>query len=510
MSTATDTLALVKAAQQKALSRDEIAKTAGWNQPSTATTGLNFYDLEAPAKTLYPVLTPLRNAIPRVTGKAGTQANWRAITGINTTGVHPGVSEGNRGALLTHTSTEYLAAYRGFGLEDRTTFEAEYASMGYDDARARMTQTLLQAFMIQEELQILGGNTSTLLGTTPTPTLAQVTDSTSTTTNSTLSVICVALGFRAYWALAGYNNGGVGSSLGLTVDPNGLTLTRTNAGPVSSTDVINGGTAQKSAAATVTIDATHKSCTATVTAVPGAFGYAWYWGTSGNEVLGAITTINSLVIAADASTAIAVGSNLGSDKSTSSLDMDGLIAQIIKSGSGAYVKALATGTPGTGTKLTSNGAGGIAELDTLFQDRYNLYRLSPNQLYASADVIKNMNTIIIANGGAPLIRFGMDGGGTLAAGVTVGSILNRITGDLVKVTVHPNLPPGTLLTHTTQLPYALSGVAEMVRILCRRDYYQIEWPMTRRSYDAGVYSDEVLQHYFPPALGLIYNIRDAA
>jgi hypothetical protein len=77
MSAVADTLALVKAAHQKALSPEEIAKTSGWNQASTATTGITFYDLEAPAKLLFPVLTPLRNSIPRVTGKAGTQANWR-------------------------------------------------------------------------------------------------------------------------------------------------------------------------------------------------------------------------------------------------------------------------------------------------------------------------------------------------------------------------------------------------------------------------------------------------
>jgi hypothetical protein len=46
----------------------------GWTQSATATTGLTFYDLEAPAKTLYPVLTPLRNEIPRDFTGAGIQA----------------------------------------------------------------------------------------------------------------------------------------------------------------------------------------------------------------------------------------------------------------------------------------------------------------------------------------------------------------------------------------------------------------------------------------------------
>ena len=55
-----------------------------FTENASATSGLTFYDLEVGAKLLYPVLTPLRNAIPRVSGKGGIQANWRAITAINT------------------------------------------------------------------------------------------------------------------------------------------------------------------------------------------------------------------------------------------------------------------------------------------------------------------------------------------------------------------------------------------------------------------------------------------
>ena len=70
-----------------------------FRQPTSATSGLNFYDLEPGAKFLAPVLTPLRNVTPRVSGKGGIQANWRAITGINTTGLRLGVSGGNRAGV---------------------------------------------------------------------------------------------------------------------------------------------------------------------------------------------------------------------------------------------------------------------------------------------------------------------------------------------------------------------------------------------------------------------------
>ena len=68
-------------------------------QSASATSGLTYYDLEAGAKLLFPVLTPLRNSIPRVSGKGGVQAAWRAITAINSSGLRIGVSGGNRGAV---------------------------------------------------------------------------------------------------------------------------------------------------------------------------------------------------------------------------------------------------------------------------------------------------------------------------------------------------------------------------------------------------------------------------
>jgi hypothetical protein len=114
----TQTLELTK--QALAQSRPDIVQrattTQGFLQPASATVGLQGYSLEAPAKTLYPVLTPIRNVTPRVQGGYGTQANWRAITSINVANMRAGVAEGKRGGVISHTTAEYLAAFRGFGL----------------------------------------------------------------------------------------------------------------------------------------------------------------------------------------------------------------------------------------------------------------------------------------------------------------------------------------------------------------------------------------------------------
>lgn len=507
-----ETLRLLKEAQKGSFTpNSEVAKAGGWSQSGSATTGITFYDLESPAKTLYPVLTPLRNRIARVVGGKGIQANWKAITGINTTNVRLGVSEGNRGGIATHSVADYNAVFKGFGLEDFATFEGDYAARGFDDVKARAVEGLLRATMIQEEQVDVGGNTSLQFGTTPTPTLAQNADTTSTVSNGALSVICVALGYAAYQALAGLNNGFTNATLGLTIDPNSIAIiTRQQAGIGGGSDTFGGGVGQKSVNATVTIDAAHKSCAAYVTPVNGAFGYAWYWGAQGTEYLGAITTTNGLQIAANASTTVVVGSNLATDNSTCNLECDGLLTQALKANSGAYIAYQPTGVPGTGTKLTSNGAGGIVEIDNMCLDRWNRYRLSMDTLWVNAQELMNINNIIVKNGGAPLIRFEMTGAGGLIAGIQIESILNRVTGQKIALHVHPNIPAGTTMAECAELPYKLSGVTDPVRMLLRQDYYQIQWPQMQRKYEFGCYFDGVLQHYFPPAIGIIANIPNAS
>jgi hypothetical protein len=497
-----DTLALVTA-QLAAGADPEITKA--FTQPGSATTGLQGYDLQIPALTLYPVLTPLRNTIPRVSANGGLQANWKAITGINTANTGVGLGEGQRGGIITTSTADYLAAYRGIGLDDNVTYEADFAAEGFQDLKATAQLGLLRSLMIGEESVLLGGNTSKLLGTTPTPTLAAATTG-GTLATQTLSVICVALGYDAYWSVAGLNNGATGQVLNVASAVVPASITRTNAGGTTST--YGGGSAQKSAAATVAVTGATGSATASVTAVTGAAGYAWYWGAAGSEVLGAITNINSVAIAATATGTQTAASMPASDNSTSSLVFDGLLSQIAKSGSGSYVAALPTGTAGTGTKLTTDGAGGVTEFNAAFQQFWNLYRLSPDVVYCNAQEMQAINKLIIANGGAPLIRYGLDknGGNSLDAGLVIGSLTNNITGQKVTLMVHPTMPPGTVMFRCSALPYSLSGVSNVVQVRTRRDYYSIDWPQTQRRYDYGVYADEVLQNYFPPAFGVITNI----
>lgn len=464
-----------------------------FSQSGSATSGLTFYDLELGAKFLYPVLTPLRNEIPRVSGKGGIQANWRAITAINSTGVRIGVSGGNRGGVMAVTTKDYTAAYKGIGIESNVDFEAQYAGQGFDDIRAIAARTGLEALMLGEEILLLGGNGSLALGITPTPTLSALTTG-GAMSDGTYRVICVAM------TLEGYINASVAGGIPLSI-------TRTNAD--GSQDTFGGGSGQKSATATIVLagGTAVQGVRAAVTAVSGAVAYAWFWsnGAAGTENLGAITTVNRVDMLTEDGTGTQDGADLpAADHSVNNLVFDGLLTQAYKVDSGSYIAHL------NGAGLTSDGEGGVVEIDVALKHFWDVLRLSPTEIWVNSQEALAISRLILAGGSGSNLRFTADiKDGMIAGGVMVKEYLNRFSmagGQIIPIRIHPNMPAGTILFTTSKLPYPLSNVTNVMQVRTRQDYYQIEWPLRSRKYEYGVYADEVLQHYFPPSLGVIDTI----
>jgi len=463
-------------------------------ESASATTGLTYYDLEAGAKLLFPVLTPLRNSIPRVSGRGGVQAAWRAITSVNSSGLRIGVSGGNRGGVAATTTKDYVANYKGLGIETSVDFEAQYAGQGFDDLRALAAQTGLEALMIGEEAMILGGNGSLALGTTATPTLAASTTGGSLAT-ATLSVIVVALTHE------GLINASVGGGIQAQI-------IRANAD--GSSDSFGGGAARKSTNATVSVTGPTGAVTASVAVKSGAFGYAWFWGAAGSETLGAITTINSVVIAATATGTQTAASLPAADWSVNALAFDGLLTQAFAAGSGALIVTQPDGVAGTGAPLTADGAGGIVEIENVLKTNWDTYRLSPDEVWVSSQEAMNISKKVLSAGSNAAQRFLFDArNDAFAGGVMATTYKNKYSmagAKSLDIKIHPNMPAGTMLFLTRQLPYPLANVGNVIQMRTRQDYYQIEWPLRARRYEYGVYADEVLQHYFPPSMSVITNI----
>lgn len=469
-------------------------------------TGVVNYDLRPALVQTYPFtaeMTMLGSELPRVGANGDTATRWKALTGINTGNTHMGVSEGNRGGSVTSSVANLTAAYSKLGLEDSVTFEADYASEGLDDLKARATSNLLRAALIGQEKQLLLGNANNALGTTPTPTVANAGIGGSIAA-ATYNVAVVALSPDGLDRAGGFVAvSATGAALTQTVPQQ---ITKTNVD--GTTDTINAGAAQKSATAGTTTSGSTSVITASVAVVDGAAGYAWFVGTAGNEKLVAITSINSVSITILPNSGNqALSALAAADYSAdATYNMDG-IWTYARASLNATVVALPTGTAGVGTTLTASGRGTITQIDNALVTFYKSWRFNPDQMILSMDDYNNIATKIINNGGAPLARIVQEasGGKPVDAGILTFTYVSP-NGQRIRMRVHPFMPQGTILLFSTLLPYAGAGIGSVMQVKCRRDWYATEWPLRTRKWEYGVYADQVLQHFAPFSMAKITNI----
>lgn len=475
------------------LMKDLLAKNV------TISTGLTAYDLQAPAKNLYPTITPLRNSVPRVARlNPGDAAHWRSIFATTGSGFDAmgWVPEGQRSASMSYSATSITLPYVTLGEEDTVTFEAEAAAQGFEDINATATLRILQKTMRKEETALLGGNTSLALGTAGAPAL------TASGTGATLlggvySVTVVGLTFE------GYRN----SSLS-----GGVAATKTITGNDGNTYTLNGGSSMRSTNVTqsVTIGQT---LFATAPIINGAVAYAWYVGPAGSETLQAITTINSAAFSAPLVSGQQAATVITADNSRNpGVAFDGLLTDGFNPATSSFVQALASGPAGTGTFLTPSGRGSILEIDNMLLQMWNSYRLSPTVIYVNAQEQKNITNKCLNPSSGPLVRYNVDASQSAPYEFTASGVVrwyyNPFTGVEIPMPVHPDLPPGTILAYCERLPawYQSNETPNVAEVLTRRDYYRVDWPVRTRRREFGVYTEEVLAIYASFGIGILTNI----
>ena len=492
--TTEETLRLMK----ESLAEGRLAKNV------TIGAGLNAYDLQAPAKNLYPIITPLRNSLPRVQRlNPGDAARWRTIGSIAGSGFDAigWVPEGQRTASMSYVATPQVAPYVTLGEEDTVTFEAEAAAQGFEDVNSTATLRVLQKTMRKEETALLGGNTSLALGTPAAPVLS-ASGTGATLPSATYSVIVVGLTFE------GYRNSSVSA---------GIATSKTITGNDGNTYTINGGSSNRSANTTQAVTL-GQTLFATSAIVNGAVSYAWFVGPAGSETLQAITSLNSVAISAPLLSGQQTATSITADNSRNpTLAFDGLLTVGFNPVNSAYVQSLATGTAGTGTFLTASGRGSVVEIDNMLIQMWNAYRISPTVLYVNVQEQKNITVKCLTNASGPLLRYtvGADGGEGGPYGISASGLVRwyynpfSVDGGFdIPVRVHPDLPPGTILALCERLPvwYQSNQVPNVAEVLTRRDYYRVDWPLRTRRREFGVYSEEVLAVYAPFGVGILTNI----
>lgn len=489
----TEALGTFNKAFEKPIDKAELAKAG----ITTASNIIN-YDLTGPAKSLVPATTILRNSLPRrVMNKGGTITNYKVITALNTSRLRGGVPEGRRNQALEMAATDKSAAYKTIGFEDTVTEEAVDAAVGFEDVRATTVQRGLWSLFLEEEKIMLFGNCTVELGTPTAPTTATATSG-GTIAAATYNVAVVAL--TGDGDLASDTLSGVATTT--TVTPvSGQAFTRKM------------GSSNKSATTAQITTGTTSTISASTPVVTGAVAYAWYVGTAGNEKLEAITYINSVKLTALAGTGQAL-SAITADNSKDTYEYDGLLYQAwatagLAVGVGSYIYNMPTGTPGVGTGLTATASGSIQEFDTAFFHFYTYQRAAPTAIYVSAQEAINIAKKVLAAGNVKLDYVsGQDG----VAGTGITQIFNPLakgTSAYVPLIVHPDMPPGTILFATDNVPYPLPNTpGDLIEIRLQKDYFATEWPQTTRQAEIGNYFRGVLIAYHPATLGIITNVAN--
>lgn len=465
--------------------------------------GLVNYDLQRPAKQTEVFYFPILAMMPHVQGDGGMATNYKVIDAINTGKIEGWVPEGTRQQQIASHLSNASAAYATFGLEDSITFEAKGAANKFEDAMTRMQANLMLETQRRLEKAVAFANANLALGT---PTAPTITASTTGGTIAQTTACYVAVVALTAYALEASSVSAVGAVQPVTVvGPDGKNVT-------------NGyGSSMVSLPSNLTTAtdglATH-SINASTPAVVGAAGYAWFEGVDATHMYCVkITTTNSAIITAVGSIANQVSTVITVDNSRAPNAFDGLLSLALQNG---VVVTQPTGTPGIGTGLTGDGAGGIVEIESLFQSTWERTHTSYKWLIMSAQEAKAIRTKTIA-AAAPLYRFNIDAGDTspITAGKVIGSYLNMFTvngGELVRIIMHPYCPKGTILAFTDTIPGELipnSNLGQLFEFHLpspEDEMHATQWPQVTREYRTGVYIRGVVAHYFPQSMGVINNI----
>jgi hypothetical protein len=459
---------------------------------SPLSTGYVPYDLEAPAKFLIPLTTPLRNMTPRLAGQ-GTSRRFKRITGISNSGtggvaaLNPFITDTStmtagsltlrRGPVITYAGDEKSAVYKQMGLSDNVTWSAEFSSLGYGDARELSHTAVLYASMLADERAILGArgtDAGVYVGALSAPSAPTSTARTAAAgeTGNTANIASITFKVSA-------------------VTMQGETL------PSSA-----------SSANTSLSAATGKVIDVTITDVTGAVGYNIYGSTDAtNYFLWAQTGYNlGTVQFTGAGTGGAINTAgtgpVGAATDSLAAAYDGYLSVLLDPTQAGVVSrlnaAFSTSTPGS-------------EYQNVFATLYANVRSDPDRILINGFDRKQLSNAVIAGTTTPGYRLQITQ--DEVSGVTLGSmvttIVNEVTGKPVDLQVHPFMPQGNSLVLSDTLPVPNSNVSATVEYHLPQDYVGINWPVTQHLYEIGSYWYGALCHYAPAWSASVVGIRKA-
>ena len=408
--------------------------------------------------------------------------HWKQITSINSAGLWPFVSEGNRNGKITYASSPKSADFKTLGLDDSVTQESTWAGRNYEDVRAFSALATLQALKVMEEYAVLGGNSTAfgtaMTGVTPTYSTTQLaTGKGSLTAGTPYSVKVSALTLQGVLQLA------KGVPVATGIDSPGESMPSV----VLTHSTAAGGQAGDTSISFDWVD------------VPGHAAYNVYAYTTTSVKFIATVYSNHYDLKA-----LGTSTNTpnAADQTAGTNDFDGLLPQIA---AGGYYLSL------DGAAFTSDGAGGIAELENALQYQWDVNRCGCDEIWVNSQESRSIKTLHLNAGADSLVRVVVPAGDAQAdmdAGAGVRRYYNNYTGQWIPIKAHPYLPKGTVIGLTHKLPewFPNNEIPDAIIMAILEEYSDYQFAFLTRAYEHGVYMAEVPVMYAPGFSFMLTNI----
>lgn len=491
-----ETIALVRQAQQ--------------SRAITTSSGLIGYDLDAPAKVIVPVTTPLVNMLPRRKGKGIDVTHWKAITSFDTARSLGALSEGGTPTQVSYAVANLQNTYQTIALGNSVTFQAQWRGRSLEgDVRARRTAELLYQLKIVEERWLLQG--SSYLMTPPAPVV-----STATTGGS------IAAG--TYWVQVTATNA-QGESLpsALPTTSTGVTAVVTTTGTTSTITIMlftvpnaanynvyigSGGTPPANGAMW------KQTSLSGANAVQPAFGATVALSGGGVTTAGEVVpptlalTLTSAPVTSGANPPASNSAKTLVDGSGNPLMYDGLMAQALNNATTANGATLGAQVL---QPAASSGVLSLNDIDAMLMNLYQQAAGDPDIILMNpVDNVKLTNLVTAAG----QVRYVIDAGqpaqnAHLTAPVRVTAYVNKVTGREIPIVLDRFCPMGTMLFLPLTLPFPVPEVDRAIEIETNQDYWGIDFAVTTSSWSLANYVDETLKVYYLGGLGVLRGIVPA-
>lgn len=453
--------------------------TKDWTTTNPLSTGVVPYDLQAPAKELVPLHTPLLNTTPHVDQGKGLATHWKTLDSINNAGGSTGSTLAQAGVLspfinsqsgtqsfgslslrrgtkINYNMSDHVASYVELAYSDMVTWQAQFAGVGFQDVRALSRHALLWTHLMGKERALLygrGASGNGYVGAVSAPVISAA-DSGASGSLSASAYKMIVLA-RAGW-----------------------------------------GTSVQSNEVTVTPTASHGITVTVATEPTGALNYDLYVTAAGGGT-GTETFQTNFVGNTVTFTSVTAGAALpaNSDTTADANGFDGWLGVIPTSG--GYIKRV-------NGKLSTTAPG--SEFQAAFQALYQLNFAEPNDIWMDPNVKVEVGNILQNNAqNLPFrIQLSQEAG---VMGVAVVGIQNQLTNNMVPLNVHPFMPLGAVLLRSLHIPYPAQGISNTVEFRTVQGYMSVDWPQIQYTYDASTYEFGTMIHYAPAFSGCLLGVQ---